>query len=575
MNESDVFCLNGMLVMVPRNHGSGINGEKNKPLTDERINDHDLIDGLFIPTRNDDNNNNENTWYDPHCIIPVEESLEVADLVLCVAAAQGNEHIVRLCVDQFNARPEAVDKAIVDAAMHGHESIVRLCCHDYGASFDALRTATVTAACQGHVSIVNWCYREVMMFIAAKHASQDEDNSERTAMVEFVLDVVRSAARAGQLDVVQLIYAIPPHGAVIDTSLVMCDAAISGHQHVVAWLYDVCGMTGGLERVLIEASTMGHDALVQWSLEKMTHVILARQETQQRHDKHLQQPSQTDMIICRDPSNWCSMLRCLVMDAIEWAIVNGHLCVVRMLLGFVKDHVLMQCPVTLSEARHFTTLASLHGRLDLVCYLQHIYAFEPDDQNAFLMAAVTSGNLSLIQLMHTEYGATGALSNIVNIAAQNGHIHVLRMYRDFFSATSVDLMNEAMHVAAHAGHASIVQMCYKEYGATSVDEAMYQAAWGGHLDIVRQCHELYGAMDLHSTMMAAAIGGHEVIIRYCHARLKSPVNINQLMVEAAACGRDNIVRLCIQEYGATDLKRALHNAKRFDHIELVQWLQSQ
>jgi len=242
------------------------------------------------------------------------------------------------------------------------------------------------------------------------------------------------------------------------------------------------------------------------------------------------------------------------------------------------------------------------------------------------------------------------LKNLVYCAAQSGREAMLRWCWDEYKQVlnlrlppdihpymhadqQMQVANMAMARAARSGHKELVCVCQTEFGATDVDLAMANAARGGHMELMQFCHDVLGAFDVSTAMGDAARKGHEDIVRFCHdtwdatpdvlmlnnavangfthiARLFfgwigalnvgltdfvmasaarnghegtmrlchdewGASNVNNAMCCAASSGHTDLVRICYDEWGATNIEPAIEIAIRHGHVSVVRLLRKQ
>ena len=82
--------------------------------------------------------------------------------------------------------------------------------------------------------------------------------------------------------------------------------------------------------------------------------------------------------------------------------------------------------------------------------------------------------------------------------------------------------------------------------ATNIDQTVEEAARGDHIEIVRLCYEGYGATDVNWAMLCAAVHGHL-----------------------------HIVQLCLEEYRADNVDEAFREATKYHRTNVLQYLHGQ
>lgn len=97
---------------------------------------------------------------------------------------------------------------------------------------------------------------------------------------------------------------------------------------------------------------------------------------------------------------------------------------------------------------------------------------------------------------------------------------------------------------------------------------LISAARSGHIDVVRLCKEKYGASDVNRAMAEAASGGHEQIVRLCKEQYGA-TDIFAAMMRAAWGGYIDIVRLCIDKYGCSKVDPVMTHAANAGHMNIV------
>jgi len=184
--------------------------------------------------------------------------------------------------------------------------------------------------------------------------------------------------------------------------------------------------------------------------------------------------------------------------------------------------------------------------------------------------AARGGHMHIMRICFDEWGATKRFFPAMLAAARGGHEHVVRFLHDTYENCR-DRMAVAMSMtnAARGGHVQLVRVCHDEWGATSVNTAMECAFEFGHVGLARMCRDMWGAKpDLNKLMKSAAANGDEDGIRICIEEW-SATDMDDVMAAAAEKGHEHIVRLCKEKYGADDFESARCSAARKHHDQIV------
>jgi len=171
-------------------------------------------------------------------------------------------------------------------------------------------------------------------------------------------------------------------------------------------------------------------------------------------------------------------------------------------------------------------------------------------------------------------------NTIMEMAARGGHEHLVRVCAHEWGATD---FSEAMCYAARGGHEHLVRLCYSFHRDRSgdtvpvpyLDTAMSMAAYGGFLDLVRIFYDEWGCRDdVDKAMVHAAMRGHEHVLRLCMEEWHA-TNVNGAFYYAVQYGHQRIACICREEWGATNVDEALHTAVGNGDMEMMRLCKEQ
>lgn len=169
--------------------------------------------------------------------------------------------------------------------------------------------------------------------------------------------------------------------------------------------------------------------------------------------------------------------------------------------------------------------------------------------------------------MCKENGATKYFKTTILVAAQYGHIEIIKLYKEW----GIDkYFDSAMETAARFGHIEIVKLC-KEYGAVAfewaykvaVNDSQYCALQSASNMSLRQdlIDLLQEWKDTHYDwmMIEAALYGDVELLK--ESKAKGAVEYNRALKWAAWYGYIEIVKL-LHSWGANDFNSAIRKVSR-------------
>jgi len=185
--------------------------------------------------------------------------------------------------------------------------------------------------------------------------------------------------------------------------------------------------------------------------------------------------------------------------------------------------------------------------------------------------AAKSGRVEIVGMMRNEFRSFWSLLEydnwILRGAAAGGHASLVR--RSYVEWGAWDF-NSASLEAATNGHAEIIRLLWQDMkvAESTVEWAAFHAARRGHLDVVRVCVDELGVTDVNAIMRYAAEEGHEQVVCWCR-EVKDATQIDTAMASAARGGHERLVRKCHDEWGAVGVRHAMASAASGGHMSIV------
>jgi len=253
-----------------------------------------------------------------------------------------------------------------------------------------------------------------------------------------------------------------------------------------------------------------------------------------------------------------------ISDVLRQAAKHGHDDIVALY---------MSVPHLVARARYHNTLqssmeeAARWGHLDIVRVIKQQQRPVHFSGQGLMMCAAAGGHLDIVKVCHTEWHVSSFIHSARN-AASNNHAHIVEYIMSVVcDAVAVVIANLVMRVAASCGYLSLVVMCYDRWGAGNVDDALVAAAGENQIAIVQHCHDVWGVSvhGLERAILVAAHEGHDELVRLCFSW--GARNVDEILVAAADRGSASleIIRQCLEEWGATTVGRALVCASNHWH----------
>ncbi|KAE9046063.1 hypothetical protein PR001_g1815 [Phytophthora rubi] len=414
-----------------------------------------------------------------------------------------------------------LNRTAEDAARGGDLPAVRWIMESY-LPVETVDNVTDVAAANGHLQILQWLYdhhRQRVRFGGVEMCGALEYKNERVVRwlrchavprVECRNDVLRSAAKAGNLDVVQwMCEEFGLDGAAVLKVAVRCcqwetarwiierfsstgpllDMYFAAHHGVLSFMkYMAARELGGFYTgTLVVAAAYGHLDVVKWLHQDrglMLTVDVMKEAAQDGHLNVVKWLFETSSDLC-DSSvlvsaaefgrlavlqwlqpRWSGTLGTVAMD---WAARNGHLEVVKWLHTNGTDG----CSAKAMDE------AAVNGHLDVVQWL-HEQRREGCTKRA-MDGAAGAGYLEVVQWLH-EHRTEGCSTIAMNQAACNGHLNIVKWLHHNRKEGCTTL---AMDEAAKNGHLKIVKWLHGHRGLVCSTHAMYKAASYGHLDVLK------------------------------------------------------------------------------------------
>lgn len=203
-----------------------------------------------------------------------------------------------------------------------------------------------------------------------------------------------------------------------------------------------------------------------------------------------------------------------------------------------------------------TSIAAKLGHLDTVKALLRV---RKDPKNSEpLNYACGRGHLEVARYLHAE--GMQCTSSAFKWACRGGHVEVLRF---LFEIGAPVRAAPSVHEAVRYGHVQVLRFIQSIGQWPSSEEYKEQKMWFRHLDssnwhLSSSCHSgwdnLVTAMLSDEAMLLeeAAIAGHVEMVRYLMGDLRDVWDSRMVTIDAAAlAGREDIVRVMIEEYGAS------------------------
>ena len=159
----------------------------------------------------------------------------------------------------------------------------------------------------------------------------------------------------------------------------------------------------------------------------------------------------------------------------------------------------------------------------------------------------------------------------INAALQEACKHGRNEFVTNLLDRGADCIEMAFWCAAYRGHLDILKILKDRGGATNFNSAMKIATCYGYSDIVEKSIE-WGADDFEGGLWNAAAYGQIGLMQMY--RNRGAQDVNGALRSAALNAKLDAVKLCIEEWGADDLKGAIKNANAIRNTQIVDYLNS-
>jgi hypothetical protein len=287
-------------------------------------------------------------------------------------------------------------------------------------------------------------------------------------------------------------------------------AARNGHLNVLRWLH-ACGLSS--TGVAVEACSAGHWLTLAWAAD---HETLTE-----------------DACVAAAARGRVDMLKWLRSRGCPWSTVTTHAAAASGQIATLHWAVQHGCPLSKACATLLAgfSLSDMAWAMRSGCMVDEC-------------AAARAAHKGLVDVLSAVAGVIGSArvrvcaSELSSIAAQAGHLHVLRWLDDMGLSLADDLLARA----AKGGHLAIMAWAL-ERGLEWMS-ACARAAEAGHLQALRWAVER-GA-PLHDAAEAAAIGGHLDCMKLALA-LGPPAAASALLLgSACALSHGSSMQHCIR-----------------------------
>lgn len=420
---------------------------------------------------------------------------------------------------------------------------------------------------------------------------------------------IRTAAKAGLLNV--LIWwrtKYMPNGPDV-AAIVLHNAAVNGHLHVIQWLFEVDGHARSIDKMSIPV-ICSHPEVAYWMHEHQRHVTLSihLDEAARRGDleflKWVKAQGYKFNVSRKSIENAAQGGHLEVLKYLEKQTVRpiarlafvvaaryGHVHVVEwlamkknpedLLRCNIRDEIVIDDQVTKWIVDHvqwvkakkdkwiFAVMraASNQGKLEILKYLYKYLASKELGHN-ILSEGVRSGKVEIVRWLYAQ-GARCTDEHVYSHAVRSGNLAMVRWVYDH--CQGVRAMMDDMNYAATMD-LNMVQWLHEHWPETYTFEAMNQAAASGHLDIVQWFGETRCAALVLAMNAAARYGQLNVVVflrEFC-----SESEMGLAISTAARHGHLNVVQW-LYENGARDregLSNGLQGAIAGNYVEVVAYL---
>lgn len=259
-----------------------------------------------------------------------------------------------------------------------------------------------------------------------------------------------------------------------------------------------------------------------------------------------------------------------------------------------------------------------NGKFDVCKWLVEVSNLKDGDINYALKGAYKHGNLEMIKYLHARTHLSRKQVTTIKyypfqqIAAENGHLEVLKWFHSVFKLTKQDIINgngwlSALYIAAVGGHIDVIEWFCSTFNLMANDTiccegfrgAFQGAAVGGQLETLKWLHQncnlsnLELNNDCYSRAFCATIEGSLIkacgtsetqleILNWLHSNFTINVEIvreryNFIFKEAAIEGHVNVLKWLHSIFDLTEELKSKDNwalkiALERGHLNILQWL---
>ncbi|ETW06998.1 hypothetical protein H310_03097 [Aphanomyces invadans] len=211
-----------------------------------------------------------------------------------------------------------------------------------------------------------------------------------------------------------------------------------------------------------------------------------------------------------------------------------------------------------------------------------LFASLPQMKDILILDAVYSGNMTVLKhlhaadldvlvFLHEVVTHSGCTSLAMDVAAQYGHLHVVRYLHE---RRTEGCSMWAMNGAAENGHLEVVHFLQLHRPESNLEWALEYAAADGRMDVAVLLSDLFGTDRECSTraMDGAARNGHLAMVQYLHLNRRDGCTTGA-MDWAATHGHVAIVQWlhANRTEGCTTSAMDMACGAK-GHLELVKWL---
>ncbi|RLN83426.1 hypothetical protein BBJ28_00012905 [Nothophytophthora sp. Chile5] len=245
----------------------------------------------------------------------------------------------------------------------------------------------------------------------------------------------------------------------------------------------------------------------------------------------------------------------LTERAMREAAQNGQLNIVQWLHANHCEHI---------DASAMDNAASC-GHLEIVRWL-HDNRNEECTRRAMIWAA-SNGHLEVVQWLHPRL-TEGCTTSVMNLAARNNQKDVVQWLHEH---RSEGCTSAAMDEAAEAGHLEMIQWLHTHRKEGCTTDAMDRAAGGGHLDVIKWLHVNRTEGCTTWAMDMAAREGHFDVIKWLHDNRREGCTV-EAMNGAAIEGYLDVVKWLHENRSEGCRVETMAHAAENGHLEVMKWL---